>query len=88
MRCLTARQQAVFVLIAKGFRNREIAGHLGLSERTIKGYVSALLLVFEATNRTELVGLLSGGGATSDSLQSELLTVAKKVGTAGPSVST
>jgi DNA-binding NarL/FixJ family response regulator len=62
LRCLTARQQAVFVLIAKGFRNREIAGHLGLSERTIKGYVSALLLVFEATNRTELVGLLSGGG--------------------------
>ena len=62
MRRLTARQQAVFVLVAKGFRNREIAGQLGLSERTIKGYVSELLLIFEATNRTELVGFLSSGG--------------------------
>ena len=62
MRRLTARQQAVFVLVAKGLRNREIAGQLGLSERTVKGHVSELLLIFEATNRTELVGFLSSGG--------------------------
>jgi len=56
---LNMRQTDVLLLIRKGFRNTEIAQALGLSERTIKWYVSQLLLIFDVTNRTELVGLLS-----------------------------
>jgi hypothetical protein len=30
---------------------------LNLTERTVKGYVSQLFLIFDITNRTELIGL-------------------------------
>jgi DNA-binding CsgD family transcriptional regulator len=55
---LNARQNDVLLLIAKGFHNSEIGLALGISERTVKYYVAQLLLIFGATNRTELVGLM------------------------------
>jgi DNA-binding NarL/FixJ family response regulator len=60
-RRLTNSHQEILFLISKGLRNAEIASHLGLAERTIKGYVSQLLLIFDVTNRTELVGLFADG---------------------------
>jgi DNA-binding CsgD family transcriptional regulator len=54
---LNGRQKRVLFLATKGLRNAEIASHLGLSERMAKHYVSQLLLIFGASNRTELVGL-------------------------------
>ena len=40
---LTAQQQAVLRLMARGWRNRQIAAELGLTEKTIKMYRSALV---------------------------------------------
>lgn len=53
---LTGRQRAVLSLLCKGLRNSEIGLQLGLSERTVKGYVRDLLLLFDVSNRTELAG--------------------------------
>ena len=55
---LTERQRNVLFLICKGFHNPEIATHVGISPRMVKECVSQLLLIYDASNRTELVGLL------------------------------
>ncbi len=57
---LTRRQHDVLVLLCRGRRNADVARELGLSERTVKGYVSQLFLIYGATNRTELVGFITG----------------------------
>ncbi len=56
---LNQRQQEVLALVREGKRNKEIAHSLGLSERTVKWYVSQLFLIFGTSNRTELVGQIS-----------------------------
>jgi DNA-binding CsgD family transcriptional regulator len=48
MRRLNLRQQEVLLLIIKGLRNAEIGASLGLSERTVKAYVSQLLLSWQS----------------------------------------
>ena len=53
---LNQRQLDVLHMVCKGLRNAEIAHQLGISERTVKGYVGQLFLIFDVTNRTELVG--------------------------------
>ncbi len=45
----------VMTLIGKGLSNGRIAVALGLSEKTVEGYVSALLKEHGAANRTQLV---------------------------------
>lgn len=52
---LTKRQHDVVLLIARGFSNREIAAALHLSENTIKGYVSEILMQHNLRDRTQLV---------------------------------
>src|SRR5882672_3707413 len=59
---LNQRQRDVLFLLCKGLRNAEIAQQLKLSERTIKWYVSQLFLIFDVTNRTELVGTTAPQG--------------------------
>lgn len=54
---LNQPQSDVLQLVCKGLRNAEIARQLGISERTVKGYISQLFLIFDVTNRTELVGM-------------------------------
>ena len=56
---LTERQRSVLFLVCKGFHNTEIAGHAGLSPRMVKECVHELLLIYDVSNRTELVGLLA-----------------------------
>jgi len=56
---LTQCHQEVLHLLSRGLRNGEIADQLGKTERTVKGYVSQLLLIFDVTNRTELIGLFA-----------------------------
>jgi DNA-binding CsgD family transcriptional regulator len=53
---LNPRQGDVLFLLSKGLRNQEIAAQLSLSQRTVKYYVNQLFLIFDVTNRTELVG--------------------------------
>ena len=51
---LNARQSEILALIAKGRTNKEIAKVIKLTERTVKWYVSQLLELVNAANRTEL----------------------------------
>lgn len=50
---LTRREAQVLEPLARGWTNREIAQALGISERTVKFHVSALLVKLEVDNRTE-----------------------------------
>ena len=52
---LTERELEVLRLLAKGRQNKEIAGELVISERTVKFHVSAILAKLRVGNRTEAV---------------------------------
>ena len=52
---LTPRELEVLRLIAGGEKNRQIALRLGLSEGTVKSYVSAVMAKLGARDRTEAV---------------------------------
>lgn len=64
---LTARERDILSAIVRGDSNREIANHLGLSEKTVKNYVSDILSKLNVRDRTEAavyalqMGLVSGG---------------------------
>ncbi|MBN2535362.1 MAG: response regulator transcription factor [Spirochaetales bacterium] len=48
------REIEVIKLIAEGYSNREIAGHLFLSEGTIKNYISSILSRLKLKQRTQI----------------------------------
>lgn len=50
---LTTREREVLQLLARGNRNKEIALHLGLRERTVKFHVANLLRKLDVQSRTE-----------------------------------
>ena len=50
---LSPQEQRVLGLIAEGLTNREIAERAGLSERTIRNYVSAILTKLGMRHRTQ-----------------------------------
>ncbi|MBT3275950.1 MAG: response regulator transcription factor [Spirochaetales bacterium] len=52
---LTARESDVLNFIAAGYTNKEIAGFLGITERTIKFHVSEILAKLNVSGRTEAV---------------------------------
>src|SRR6202008_4860090 len=52
---VTRREEKVPRVILRGLANKEIAGDLHLSERTVKFHVSSLLSKFRARGRRELV---------------------------------
>jgi DNA-binding NarL/FixJ family response regulator len=51
---LTAREREVLLLIAQGRSNKEIAGELNISERTVKTHVSNIFGKLELTDRTQV----------------------------------
>jgi DNA-binding NarL/FixJ family response regulator len=51
---LTAREQEVMRLIARGYSYKEIAGRLHLSVKTIESHVSAVLRKLQLSNRHQL----------------------------------
>jgi DNA-binding NarL/FixJ family response regulator len=51
---LTAREQDVMRLIARGYTYREVATRLHLSVKTIETHVSAVLRKLQLSNRHEL----------------------------------
>ena len=53
MRLLSAREQEVLRLLAEGLTDREIAGALAISPRTVESHVSAVLRKLEVRNRAE-----------------------------------
>jgi DNA-binding NarL/FixJ family response regulator len=61
-RFLTPREMMVLRLMAAGQSNREIAGSLAITERTVKFHVTAILNKIGADNRTQAVALASRRG--------------------------
>jgi DNA-binding NarL/FixJ family response regulator len=51
---LTAREREVLQLVAQGRSNKEIAGELKISERTVKTHVSNIFGKLELTDRTQV----------------------------------
>jgi DNA-binding NarL/FixJ family response regulator len=52
---LTAREQEVVRLVARGMSNKAIARQLGISPRTVEGHLNHVFDKLDATSRTELV---------------------------------
>jgi DNA-binding NarL/FixJ family response regulator len=55
---LTERETEVLACLTEGLSNAQIAGRLYLSEATVKGYISRLLVKLDCANRTQ-AGLLA-----------------------------
>ena len=51
---LTAREREVVELVASGLSNAEIGGRLGLAEKTVKHYMTAILAKVDVGSRVEL----------------------------------
>jgi len=52
---LSARELEVLALLGKGKSNREVAAELAITEATVKGHVSNILIKLGATDRTQAV---------------------------------
>ncbi len=50
---LTQREHDILALLSEGRANREIAGHLYLSEKTVKAHLAAIFRKLGVTNRTQ-----------------------------------
>ena len=49
---LTPRERQVLGLLADGARNSEIARELGMTDKTVRNHVSAILMKLQVTDRT------------------------------------
>jgi len=56
---LTDQQQKILELIAEGQTNREIAGQINLSDKTVKNYVSNILGKLEVSRRSQAAAFLA-----------------------------
>jgi DNA-binding NarL/FixJ family response regulator len=50
---LTAQERKIFDLIGKGLTNRQIGDEIFLAEKTVKNYVSSVLMKLGMERRTE-----------------------------------
>ena len=59
---LTAREREVLRLVAQGLPGKQIAGALGISERTVKFHTASLIRKLGADNRAQAVALAAPRG--------------------------
>lgn len=52
---LTAREQEVLTCAARGWTNKQIGSHLGISDRTVQVHLQTIFQKLDVTNRTEMV---------------------------------
>lgn len=50
----TDREKEIIECMIQGYKNREIARELNLSEGTVRNYISRMLLKYECKDRTQL----------------------------------
>lgn len=62
---LSHREEQVLDLLRQGLSNRLIGDKLGLSEKTIKGYVTVIMEKLQVTNRLEVAMMAAGRTARS-----------------------
>lgn len=66
---ITPRERQVLLELTKGRTNKEIAKALGVSQYTVRDYVTVLLAKFSVSNRVELcvsaLALVDGAGAST-----------------------
>jgi two-component system, NarL family, response regulator DevR len=53
MKSLTALERSILNHVAEGMTNKQIAGQLNIAEKTVKNYMSSILLKLGFTRRTE-----------------------------------
>ena len=53
MYVLSERESEILDLVAQGMRNKEIAAHLAIAEKTVKNHVSNILKALQVNSRTE-----------------------------------
>ncbi len=63
---LTEQEQKILELIAEGQTNREIAGQINLSDKTVKNYVSNILGKLEVSRRSQAAAFLAERRARRD----------------------
>ena len=56
---LTEQEQRILELIAQGQTNREIAGQINLSDKTVKNYLSNILGKLEVSRRSQSAAFLA-----------------------------
>lgn len=54
---VSKREQQILDLVKQGYKNKEIAAQLFLSEQTIKAHVSRILKKFNVSTRSQLISL-------------------------------
>ena len=59
---LTEREREVLRLVADGLQNKQIGRMLGISERTVKYHLTAILTRLGADNRAQAVAIATGRG--------------------------
>jgi DNA-binding NarL/FixJ family response regulator len=59
---LTEREREVLRLVADGLQNKQIGRALGISERTVKYHLTAILTRLGADNRAQAVAIATGRG--------------------------
>jgi DNA-binding NarL/FixJ family response regulator len=70
---LTQREHDILALLAEGRSNREIAGRLYLSEKTVKAHLAAIFRKLGVTNRTQaaMMAVQMGVGPVPGALLSD-----------------
>lgn len=68
---LTTREREVLELVAAGLSNAEIGGRLGLAEKTVKHYMTAILGKLEVGSRVEAALLAYKAGMRPDGREPE-----------------
>jgi DNA-binding CsgD family transcriptional regulator len=82
---LTEREREVLELVAAGRPNAEIAGHLFLSEHTVKTHVKNILMKLSVRNRTE-AALVHLGAESPPSGQARVSPHQRPMGAPDPAV--
>jgi DNA-binding NarL/FixJ family response regulator len=62
---LTDQERRILDLIADGLTNRQIAGRMGLAEKTVKNYVSSVLAKIDLRSRTQAAVYVASHRATA-----------------------